>query len=446
MMYDIIFIGSGHAAWHGAQTLARAGKKVALVEANKVAGTCTNFGCNAKILLDGPAEMMHHLHHYHGIGINDTPDIIWPELMAYKHQVIDPLSDGLAKMLSVDGIDIIAGHAQFIDAQTIMVGEVQYQADQFVIATGQRPAKLPITGAEFTHDSTDFLDLPEMPKSMIFIGAGYIAMEFASIAHAAGSQVTLIEYGDRALNGFDTDYAKKVVADMSAKGIQFNFGQAVASVTVLDNGQYAVATAQGQHFEAEYVMDTTGRVANIDGLGLDTIGVAYDRQGVLVNDHLQTNVPNIYASGDVISKPIARLTPTATFESHYIARVLLGDPTPITYPVVPTVAFTLPRVAQVGVTPDEAAQRDDLQVIEIPYGQVMRFQTLNDTHAAIKIVLNQQQQLVGAALIGDFAPEVINALVPVINKHYASADIKNQIFAFPTHTGIVLPMIANYLA
>lgn len=445
-MYDIIFIGSGHAAWHGAQTLARAGKKVALVEANKVAGTCTNFGCNAKILLDGPAEMMHHLHHYHGIGINDTPDIIWPELMAYKHQVIDPLSDGLAKMLSVDGIDIIAGHAQFIDPQTITVGDVQYQADQFVIATGQRPAKLPITGAELTHDSTDFLDLPEMPKSMIFIGAGYIAMEFASIAHAAGSQVTLIEYGDRALNGFDADYAQKVVADMSAKGIQFNFGQAVASVTVLDNGQYAVETAQGQHFEAEYVMDTTGRVANIDGLGLDTIGVAYDRQGVLVNDHLQTNVPNIYASGDVISKPIARLTPTATFESHYIARVLLGDPTPITYPVVPTVAFTLPRVAQVGVTPDEAAQRDDLQVIEIPYGQVMRFQTLNDTHAAIKIVLNQQQQLVGAALIGDFAPEVINALVPVINKRYTSADIKDQIFAFPTHTGIVLPMIANYLA
>lgn len=445
-MYDIIFIGSGHAAWQGAQTLARAGKKVALVEANKVAGTCTNFGCNAKILLDGPAEMMHHLHHYHGIGINDTPDIIWPELMAYKHQVIDPLSDGLAKMLSVDGIDIIAGHAQFIDPQTITVGDVQYQADQFVIATGQRPAKLPITGAELTHDSTDFLDLPEMPKSMIFIGVGYIAMEFASIAHAAGSQVTLIEYGDRALNGFDADYAQKVVADMSAKGIQFNFGQAVASVTVLDNGQYAVETAQGQHFEAEYVMDTTGRVANIDGLGLDTIGVAYDRQGVLVNDHLQTNVPNIYASGDVISKPIARLTPTATFESHYIARVLLGDPTPITYPVVPMVAFTLPRVAQVGVTPDEAAQRDDLQVIEIPYGQVMRFQTLNDTHAAIKIVLNQQQQLVGAALIGDFAPEVINALVPVINKRYTSADIKDQIFAFPTHTGIVLPMIANYLA
>lgn len=445
MMYDIIFIGSGHAAWHGAQTLARAGKKVALIEENKVAGTCTNFGCNAKILLDGPAEMIHHLHHYHGVGINETPDIIWPELMAYKHQVIDPLSDGLARMLSVDGIDIIAGHAQFVDTQTISVGQTTYTAAQFVIATGQKPAKLPIPGAELTHDSTDFLDLPDMPKSMVFIGAGYIAMEFASIAHAAGSQVTLIEYGGSALNGFDKLYAETVVADMRAKGITFAFNQAVSEVKALDDGQYVIETSQGTRFQADYVMDTTGRTANIDQLGLDSIGVAYDRQGVLVNDHLQTTVPNIYASGDVISKSIARLTPTATFESHYIAKVLLGEKAPIRYPVVPTIAFTLPRVAQVGVTSQEATMRDDLQVIEIPYGQMMRFQTLNDSQAALKIVVNTEKKLLGAAMIGDFAPEIVNALVPVINKQYTRDDIQSQIFAFPAHTGVVLPMIANYL-
>lgn len=445
MMYDIIFIGSGHAAWHGAQTLARAGKKVALIEENKVAGTCTNFGCNAKILLDGPAEMIHHLHHYHGVGINETPDIIWPELMAYKHQVIDPLSDGLARMLSVDGIDIIAGHAQFVDTQTISVGQTTYTAAQFVIATGQKPAKLPIPGAELTHDSTDFLDLPDMPKSMVFIGAGYIAMEFASIAHAAGSQVTLIEYGGSALNGFDKLYAETVVADMRAKGITFAFNQAVSEVKALDDGQYVIETSQGTRFQADYVMDTTGRTANIDQLGLDSIGVAYDCQGVLVNDHLQTTVHNIYASGDVISKSIARLTPTATFESHYIAKVLLGEKAPIRYPVVPTIAFTLPRVAQVGVTSQEATMRDDLQVIEIPYGQMMRFQTLNDSQAALKIVVNTEKKLVGAAMIGDFAPEIVNALVPVINKQYTRDDIQSQIFAFPAHTGVVLPMIANYL-
>ncbi|ADG40374.1 glutathione reductase [Leuconostoc sp. C2] len=445
-MYDVIFIGSGHAAWHGAQILARAGKKVALIEENKVAGTCTNFGCNAKILLDGPAEMIHHLHHYHGIGINQTPDIIWPELMAYKHEVIDPLSDGLAHMLSVDGIDIIAGHAKFMTARSITVAGETYTAEQFVIATGQRPAKLPIVGSELTHDSTDFLDLPDMPKSMVFIGAGYIAMEFASIAHASGSHVTLIEHGDRALTGFDADYAKVVVADMTEKGIKFAFNHTVSGVSAVENGQYLVTTAQGDSYQVDYVMDTTGRVANTENLGLENIGVLSDRQGILVDHHLQTRVPNIYASGDVISKPIARLTPTATFESHYIASMLLGDKKPIAYPAIPTVAFTLPRIAQIGVTTDEAKKRSDLTVIEIPYGQIMRFQTLNDVHAAIKIVMNQDKHLVGAALIGDFAPEVINALVPVINKQYTSEDIKSQIFAFPTHTGIVLPMIANYLA
>ncbi|CAM3113124.1 dihydrolipoyl dehydrogenase family protein [Leuconostoc rapi] len=446
MTYDVIFIGSGHAAWHGAQTLARSGKKVALVEENKVAGTCTNFGCNAKILLDGPAEMIHHLQHYHGIGINETPNIIWPELMAYKHQVIDPMSDSLAHMLSVDGIDIINGHATFLDVKKITVADQIYQAKNFVIATGQRPAKLSITGAELLHDSTDFLDLPDMPKSILFIGAGYIAMEFAAIAQAAGSKVTVVEYGDRALTGFDTAYAQNVVDDMTQGGIQFSFNHAVSSVSRLENNQFQVATTQGQTYRVDYVMDTTGRVPNIESLGLDGINVLYDKQGVLVNDHLQTSVTNIYASGDVISKSIARLTPTATFESNYIASLLLGAKAPINYPVVPTIAFTLPRVAQIGVTVDQANQDVNLQVHEIPYGQLMRFQTLNDAHAAIKIVVNKNKRLVGAALIGDFAPEVINALVPVINKSYTSKDIESQIFAFPTHSGIVLPLIANYLA
>lgn len=443
-MYDVIFIGSGHAAWHGAQILAKAGQKVALVEANKVAGTCTNFGCNAKILLDGPAEIIHHLQHYHGIGIEDTPAIVWPALMNYKHQVIDPLSDGLAKMLAVDGIEIIAGHASFVDPHTINVDGTQYQADKFVIATGQKPAKLPIPGQEFTHDSTDFLDLPDMPKSIVFIGAGYIAMEFAAIAQAAGSHVTLVEYGATALNGFDAEYGQRVVREMQDRGIEFVFSDAVASVSQASD-QFVVNTANGHHITADYVMDSTGRVANIDGLGLDTIGVDYNRQGVLVNEFLQTNIANIYASGDVIDKPIARLTPTATFESNYVASVLLGNGQPIAYPAVPTVAFTLPRVAQIGLLPQEA-ELENCKVYKIPYGKMMRFQAQNDVHAALKIVVNEQRQLVGAALIGDFAPEVVNALVPVINDKYTAAKLANTIYAFPTHSGIVLPLIAKFLA
>jgi len=444
--YDVIFIGSGHAAWHGAQTLAREGKKVALIEENKVAGTCTNFGCNAKILLDGPAELIHHLHHYHGIGINDTPNIIWPELMAYKHQVIDPLSDGLARMLSVDGIDIIAGHAEFTGQQTLIVNHVVYQADKFVIATGQKPAKLAIPGAELLHDSTEFLELPEMPNSIVFIGGGYIAMEFASIARAAGSQVTVIEYGDHALSGFDREYSQEVVEDMIDRGIHFDFGQRVSHVSLDEKQKYLVETAQGKRYNADYVMDTTGRVPNIDNLGLKAAGVEYNKGGVVVDDYLRTSNPNIYASGDVIAKAIPRLTPTATFESQYIAKKLSGDSDPIKYPVVPSIAFTLPRLAQVGISVDDAKNDERLRIQEIPYGQLMRFQTLNDVKAKIKLVIDQDKKLVGASLIGDFAPEVVNALVPVINNEYTSRDIHGQIFAFPTHSGIILPLIANYLA
>lgn len=441
-MYDVIFVGSGHAAWHGAMTLAKSGKKVALVEANKVAGTCTNYGCNAKILLDGPAEIIHHLNHYHGIGINETPSIVWPELMNYKHTVIDPLSDGLANMLSVNDVEIIAGHASFVDENTIKVGPVSYKADKFVIATGQKPAKLPIDGSEFTHDSTDFLDLPEMPKSMVFIGAGYIAMEFAAIAHAAGSKVTLIEYGSSALRGFDSKYSANVVKEMQNRGIEFAFDNAVKSVKKVDDG-YVVTTQQGNEFKADYVMDTTGRRANIDNLGLDNIGVKYDKQGVLVNDTLQTNVKNIYASGDVISKQIPRLTPTATFESNYVASVLLGNKTPIKYPVVPTVAFTLPRIAQIGMLPDDAVG-DEYSVHEIPYGKMMEFQAQHDVNATLKVVV-KDHKLVGASLLGDFAPELVNALVPVINDEYDAAKIVNTIYAFPTHTGTIMPLIARTL-
>ena len=130
----------------------------------------------------------------------------------------------------------------------------------------------------------------------------------------------------------------------------------------------------------------------------------------------------------------------------YIAKKLSGDSDPIKYPVVPSIAFTLPRLAQVGISVDDAKNDERLRIQEIPYGQLMRFQTLNDVKAKIKLVIDQDKQLVGASLIGDFAPEVVNALVPVINNKYTSRDIHGQIFAFPTHSGIILPLIANYLA
>lgn len=446
MTYDVIYIGSGHAAWHGAQELARAGKKVALIEQEKVSGTCTNFGCNAKILLDGPAELLHHLHNYHGIGINDAVNIVWPELMAYKHQVIDPMDDVMARILAVDGIDIIFGHASFVDEHTVVVADETYTADNFVLAMGQRAAKLPVAGTELTYDSKDFLDLPEMPTSMILIGAGFIGMEFASIAHTAGSDVTIIEYADRALANFDAEYTQRVVEIMSEKGINFAFGNAVNEIKATDNG-YIVTTAQGNQFEAAMVFDTTGRIPNIDHMNLEDIGVETNRGGVVVNDYMQTSVSRIYASGDVVAKTTPRLTPTATFESLYIADILLGkENEAIKYPAVPTVTFTLPRMAQIGVSTTEANASDEYQVHNINFAQLGMFASHHDQEAKVKIVLNRDKQLVGAAIIGDAAPELVNTLVPIINHKYTKDDLNKTIYAFPTASAMLPMLLANFLA
>ncbi|WP_288531746.1 FAD-dependent oxidoreductase, partial [uncultured Secundilactobacillus sp.] len=171
MEFDVIFIGSGHANWHAAVTLQQAGKKVAIVEKDMVGGTCTNYGCDAKIALDGPFQLIEQLQRFKGHGVNETPTIDWPSLMNYKHQVIDPLAPTMDQLFSQMGITMINGAATITDAHTIQVGTQKYTTDFIVIGTGQRPATLAIDGQSFIHDSREFLDIPDMPQRITFIGA-----------------------------------------------------------------------------------------------------------------------------------------------------------------------------------------------------------------------------------------------------------------------------------
>ena len=208
-----------------------------------------------------------------------------------------------------------------------------------------------------------------------------------------------------------------------------------------------MTTAQGNQFEAAMVFDTTGRIPNIDHMNLEDIGVETNRGGVVVNDYMQTSVSHIYASGDVVAKTTPRLTPTATFESLYIADVLLGkENEAIKYPAVPTVTFTLPRMAQIGVSTTEASASDEYQVHNINFAQLGMFASHHDQEAKVKIVLNRDKQLVGAAIIGDAAPELVNTLVPIINHKYTKDDLNKTIYAFPTASAMLPMLLANFLA
>ncbi|WP_427814647.1 dihydrolipoyl dehydrogenase family protein (plasmid) [Enterococcus sp. 22-H-5-01] len=433
--FDVLFIGSGQAAWNAALPLAMAGKKVGVIEENKVAGVCTNFGCDAKAVLDGPVKALEIMKQYEEVSLNPLDaSINWEKLMQHKHTIIDPLADQVQGLLERVGVTFIFGHAEFTDPTTIEVKNEKYTAEKFVIATGQRPARLNIEGKELLKSSTDFFDLEKLPKEMVFVGAGYVSMELASIAVSSGANVQIIEFGSRALSGFDSEFADKLVKKMSNEGVSFHFNQAVTKVEKNGADQLIVTTDGGKQITADYVIDATGRIPNVEHVGLDKAGVTYDRQGIIVDGYLQTTQKNIYASGDVVKKEVPKLTPTAAFEARYLTRLFTGQTqAEIDYPLIATAAFTLPRIAQVGVTTSEATENPEKYTIKtIDLANTWDYKAMNEKESAMKLIFDQSKNLVGAANYSNEAPEVINSLTTIIQNKLSLMDLDKMLYAFPT--------------
>ncbi|MFU0811428.1 MAG: hypothetical protein ACFWTL_07240 [Atopobium sp.] len=321
--YDVAFIGSGHAAWHAALMLRKAGKRVAFVEEDTVAGTCTNWGCNAKILLDTPFDYVDGLERFRGMGIDSVPSVNWKELMAYKKKVVNPMHTVLEGMFQKAGMPVYHAHGTLVDAHTIQAGDERITAETIVLGTGEHPRKLAIPGSEHIHDSRDFLDLDQFPARIAFIGAGIISMEFASIAAKLGAETAVIQHDQRILGMYPKKYVDRVVQKMEQEGVTFLLDHDVTEVKKTGEA-YQLVFSDGETLETDYVLGATGREANVEGLGLDALGIACSPRGIEVDDHMRTSVPNIYASGDCVAKRIPKLTPTATFESNYIAAQILG--------------------------------------------------------------------------------------------------------------------------
>lgn len=445
--YDVIFIGSGHACWHGALILKTLGKSVALVERDLLGGTCTNYGCDAKILLDSPFELKEALDRYKNIGVTGDTQIDWKALMQYKKQYIGGMPDALAGMFNQFGFDVIRGEAKFVDKNTIKVGDETYNAKNFVIGTGQNYIPLDIPGKEYFHDSREFLDLDEIPEHITFVGAGIISMEFASLCLALGKKVDVVTITNATLEQYPQEYAEKIVEKMKKQGANFVFGANVSEIEKTDAG-YVLRTKEGVEIETDYILIAVGRRANVDGMDLDKIGIEYSGRGIKVDDHLRTSVKNIYASGDVIDKDIPKLTPTAEFESNYIALDILNPINgKIDYPAVPNLVFTLPRIAQVGVSVAEAEAHPELYRVEKnPVGQMMAWLNKNQTEEHFTFIFDKKQKLVGAAVFSDDAGAYIDILTIIINQKLGVEDLQKMIFSFPTQTyGLISSLIPLFL-
>ena len=445
--YDVVFIGSGHACWHAALMLAKAQKKVAFVEEDTVAGTCTNWGCNAKILLDSPFELVDGLSRYRGIGVDETPAVDWSALMAYKKQVISPVHTVLEGMFAQMGMPVFRGHGTLVDAHTVEAGGKRITADYIVLGTGERPRRLGIPGDELIHDSRDFLDVDVFPKRIAFVGAGIISMEFASIAALMGSEVTVIHHSERILSRYPARYVSRVVDKLKAQGVTFLLNHELSSVAQ-DGGDTVVTFTDGSTLACDYVLGATGRVANVENLGLEALGIAASSRGIEVDDHMRTAVPNVFASGDCVAKRIPKLTPTATFESNYIAQQILGlSSEPISYPAIPNLVFTLPRIAQVGVTLAEAeADPGRWRIETVDFGKRLLFEAKNESDAEFAFVFSQETGLLeGAAFYGQDAGVWADLAAIVINQKLTGRDLSQMIFTFPTASQAMLNLLTPLL-
>ncbi|WP_348921793.1 dihydrolipoyl dehydrogenase family protein [Enterococcus rotai] len=431
--FDLIIIGSGPGGMAAAYDLVAKGKKVAVVEADLWGGTCPNRGCDPKKVLYGAVEAKDNVEQLNHHGFEKAPKINWAELMAFKDTFTEPVPVEQQQGLISAGIHTISGKAVFKDKHTITVENQDYQAKQFILATGQRSAILEIPGKEHFRTSTDFLSMKELPETIVFVGGGYISLELANIANSCGSDVHLLHHNEQPLKGFDEELTNDLIENLQKRGIHFHFNESAESISK-QGAQYSVRLTGKETLLVDRVFCATGRIPNVEGMNLEAIGVDFTSKGVKVNDHLQTTVDNIYALGDCLEKHRPKLTPVSSFEGSYLAK-LLSETTQeaIQYPEIPTIIFSSPKLAQVGLTKtrDLASGKYKQQTLDL--SKWFTYKHLNESLVKAKIVIEKETgMLVGATVLGNEADQLINLFTVMINQSLPSDKINQMIMLYPT--------------
>ncbi|OWT33704.1 glutathione-disulfide reductase [Methanobrevibacter sp. 87.7] len=442
--YDIIYIGSGNAAWQGGRFLSDAGWKVLIIEKGLYGGACANYGCNSKILLDAPYELSVAIKRYEGIGKKGDFTVDWPSLMEFKEKRIANLPKFLEGKFKEYNLDVANGEGVLLDNHRVQVGDDIYYGDKIVIATGLHPFIPDIPGKEFICDSTDFLNIKELPEKTIILGAGFVSLEFASILAEAGKSVDILVRSDKVLRHFYQPYVKKIIKILEDENVNFHYNQEAIEVSK-NQDKFEVKTNNGLDLTGDYVLGALGRIANIENIGLENAGVKASENGIPVNGHMQTNVENIYATGDVADTNQAKLVTVAIYQSKYLAKYLLGETTEdISYPVVPAVVFTLPRIATVGVQASYALEHpDEYEVHRIEYGKSYSIELRNDNTAECTVVTDKDKNILGAEVYSPEAENLINMFTFIISKKITLKELDEMIYAFPSSSSVALYKLHN---
>ena len=446
MNYDIIVIGSGPGGYVTAIRAAQLGFKTAIIEKYPtMGGTCLNVGCiPSKALLDSSEHFHNAAHNFasHGI-IVDTPKADISRMVERKNEVVDQTTKGIQFLMDKNKITVFQGVGSFEDATHVKVTKEDGSSEVIeskytIIATGSKPASLPFItlDKERIITSTEALNLKEIPKKFLVIGGGVIGLELGSVMLRLGSEVTVIEFMDKIIPGMDGALSKELQKVLKKQGMKFELSTAVSAVE--RNGDSVKVTAKNKKgeevtFEGDYVLVSVGRRPYTDGLALEKAGVDLDERGrVKVNEHLQTNVQNIYAIGDVIQG--AMLAHKASEEGVLVAEQLAGQKPHINYNLIPGVVYTWPEVAGVGKTEEQLKEAGvAIKVGNFPMRALGRSRASGDIDGFIKIIADEKtDEVLGVHMIGARAADMIAAAVTAMEFRASAEDIARMSHAHPT--------------
>lgn len=435
--FDLITIGGGSGGLAVARKAAELGRRVAIIESRKLGGTCVNNGCVPKKIMWYAANLAQAVDHAPAYGVPaQRAGTDWQKLVSSRDQYIGNINRHWDRTIADSDITLIEGYARFVDQRSVEVDGQIYTADHIVIATGGQPIVPPVPGADLGLTSDDFFNLTQQPERVAVIGGGYIGVELSGVLHALGSDVTLVTLEDRLLEFFDPMLSEVLEQEMREAGIKVLTGTEVRALKKDANGVTVASSAQQSLTGFDCVIWAVGRRPNTAGLELAAAGVECLANGTIpVDAHENTNVPGIYAIGDITGK--TPLTPVAIAAGRRLAERLFNGKTnlKLDYDNIPSVVFAHPPVASVGMTETQACERygSSVTVYESQFTPMRHALTTQRQRTAIKLVCaGHEETVVGIHIIGESADEMLQGFAVAVKMGATKADFDNTVAIHPS--------------
>ena len=442
MEKDILIIGGGPGGYTAAIRAAQLGASVLLVEAEDLGGTCLNKGCIPTKALYKNAQLINELNTAAEFGIRlDGYTINMNVMLQRKQRIVDRLKEGIAQLIKANSIEMVYGKASLVSKEKVKVidskgNETVISTKNIIIATGSVPVKPPITGINLpgVMTSDEILFSQDIPKSLVIIGGGVIGIEFAGIFNALGSQVTVVEFLPRILANMDSEISKKLVLSLKKKGITIETETKVMQISKEQEAFRLLTEGKKGENEiiAEAVLVSVGRAPNVEGLELELLGVEYGRNGIKVDETYQTNVPGIYAIGDVTGgKMLAHI---ASEEGIAAVDNIMGLKGHLNYDAVPGCVFSFPEIAAVGLSEEEAKEKGiDYTSSKFLFGANGKALTIGEDEGFVKVLAETEtKRIIGVHIMGPHASDLIHEATLAVGHKMTAADISGVVHAHPT--------------